>query len=79
MSKRWYEWFFQVEKGEVSEIVSFAASVERHEEKIRNYLRTGKTNAAAENMNSKLQRFITANYGTRDIEFFLFRTAKYFS
>jgi transposase len=79
MSKRWYEWFFQVEKDKVSEILSFAASVERHEEKIKNYLLTGKTNAAAENMNSKLQRFITANYGTRDIDFFLFRTAKYFS
>jgi len=46
-SKRWYEWFFQVEQDKVSEIVSFAASVERHEEKIRNYLRAGKTNAAA--------------------------------
>ena len=45
----------------------------------KNYLLTGKTNAAAENMNSKLQRFITANYGTRDLDFFLFRIAKYFS
>ena len=79
MSKRWYEWVFQVEQDNVSEMVSFAASVERHEEKIKNYLRTGKTNAAAENMNSKLQRFITANYGIRDIDFFLFRIAKYFS
>ena len=79
MSKRWNEWFFQVDDDNVSEITSFAASVESHEEKIRNYLLTGKTNAAAENMNSKLQRFITANYGTRDIDFFLFRIAKYFS
>ena len=79
MSKRWYEWVSQVEQDNVTEMISFAASVERHEEKIKNYLRTGKTNAAAENMNSKLQRFITANYGTRDIDFFLFRTAKYFS
>jgi transposase len=79
MNKRWNEWFFQVDEDNITEIVSFAASVERHEEKIRNYLLTGKTNAAAENMNSKLQRFITVNYGTRDIEFFLFRIAKYFS
>jgi len=79
MTKRWNEWFFQVEENNVCEMTSFAASVERHEEKIKNYLFTGKTNAAAENMNSKLQRFLTANYGTRDINFFLFRTAKYFS
>jgi len=79
MSKRWNEWFFQVDRDNVNEINAFAAFVERHEDKIKNYLLTGKTNAPAENTNSKLQRFITANYGTRDIDFFLFRTAKYFS
>jgi len=79
MSKRWYEWFWKVEQDNVNEIVAFAALVERNEEKIKAYLWTGKTNAAAENMNSKLQRFITANYGTRDTDFFLFRIAKYFS
>jgi hypothetical protein len=30
-------------------------------------------------MNPKRQRFITANYGTNDLDFFLFRIAKYFS
>jgi transposase len=79
MNKRWNEWFFQVYEDNVNEIITFADLVERHEEKIRNYLLTGKTNADAENMNSKLQRFITTNYGTRDIDFFLFRIAKYFS
>ena len=79
MSRRWNEWFFQVDRDNINEMTSFSALVERHEDKIRNYLLTGKTNAAAENMNSKLQRFITANYGTRDIDFLLFRTAKYFS
>jgi transposase len=38
MSKRWYEWVFQVEQDNVSEMTFFAASVERHEEKIRNYI-----------------------------------------
>ena len=79
LSRRWNEWLFQVYEDNVSEMTSFAATVERHEEKIKNYLLTGKTNAPAENMNSKLQRFLTANYGTRDIDFFLFRIAKYFS
>jgi transposase len=79
MDKQWNQWYFQVDEDNVSEMTSFAATVQRHEEKIKNYLVTGKTNAAAENMNSKLQRFITANYGTRDIDFFLYRVAKYFS
>jgi transposase len=79
MEKQWNQWFFEAEDSNITEIVSFAAMIERHQEKIKNYLLTGKTNATAENMNSKLQRFITANYGTRDIDFFLFRVAKYFS
>jgi transposase len=79
MEKQWNRWFFEAEDSNISEIVSFAAMIERHEEKVKNYLLTGKTNATAENMNSKLQRFITANYGTRDIDVFLFRIAKYFS
>jgi len=79
MEKQWNQWFFEAEDSNISEIIAFAAMIERHEEKVKNYLLTGKTNATAENMNSKLQRFITANYGTRDIDFFLFRIAKYFS
>jgi hypothetical protein len=79
MEKQWNQWFFDAEDCNINEIIAFTAMVERHEEKIKNYLVTGKTNASAENMNSKLQRFITANYGARDIEFFLFRIAKYFS
>lgn len=79
MDKQWNEWYFQVDEDNICEITSFAATVQRHEDKIKNYLVTGKTNAAAENMNSRLQRFLTANYGTRDFDFFLFRTAKYFS
>ena len=79
MDKQWNQWYFQVDEDNVNEICSFANLVQRNEEKIKNYLLTGKTNAPAENMNSKLQRFISANYGTRDIDFFLFRIAKYFS
>lgn len=30
-------------------------------------------------MNSKMQRFITANYGVRDKDFFLYRLAHYYS
>ncbi|MCP4179843.1 MAG: transposase, partial [bacterium] len=37
------------------------------------------TNAIAENINSKIQRFIASNQGTRDREFFYFRLAAKFS
>jgi len=44
-----------------------------------NYFKTGKTNAKVEAMNSKIQRFITANYGVRDKDFFMYRLALYYS
>jgi hypothetical protein len=37
------------------------------------------TNAKAENINGNLQRFITANYGIKDKDFFLYGVAVYFS
>ena len=43
MAKRWNEWFFKVDRDNVNEIVSFAALVERHEDKIKFFLfRTAK-------------------------------------
>jgi len=30
-------------------------------------------------MNGKIQRFITANFGVRDKDFFMYRLARYFS
>jgi transposase len=53
----------------------------KHEKEILNYFRNGLTNAnaKAENLNGKPQRFIAANYGIKDKDFFLYRTAGYFS
>lgn len=50
-----------------------------HEQTIINYFNTGKTKAKAENMNSKIQRFIASNYGVRDKDFFFYLLARYFS
>jgi len=44
-----------------------------------NYFKTGKTNIKAKGMNSKIQRFTTADYGIRDKDFFLYRLANYYS
>ena len=60
------------------EMENFKSLVERHEEIILNYFVKGETNANAEGINSKIQRFITINQGTRDREFFYFRLAKLF-
>jgi transposase len=51
----------------------------KHETQIVNYFRQGATNAKAERLNGKIQRFITQNYGLKDKDFFLYRTTGYFS
>jgi transposase len=53
--------------------------IRKHEPEILNYFRRGLTNAEAENLNGKLQRFVSANYGLKNKDFFLYRTAGYFS
>jgi len=73
------KWMKVVEKDDVDEMLNFKSLIERNMLPILNYFRFGATNAIAENINSKIQRFIFINQGTRDREFFYFRVAKYFS
>ena len=61
------------------EMENFKSMVERHEGIIINYFVKGDTNAKAEAINSKIQRFIMTNQGTRDREFSYFRLSKLFS
>lgn len=72
-------WFEETEKLEIDEMLSFKTMVETHKTVIMRYFISGHTNAIAENINSKIQRFVMINQGTRNREFFYFRLAKYFS
>ena len=73
------DWYRQVEKTDIDEILNFKSLVERHEPIIKRYFEKGYTNAIAENINGKIKRFIMINQGTRDREFFYFRLSNYFS
>jgi hypothetical protein len=44
-----------------------------------NYFICGQTNARAERLNGKINRFLSNNYGMKDKDFALYRTALYFS
>jgi transposase len=79
IEKQLIHWYDCAEKAKLPEVENLIRLISSHEEKITNYFKTGKTNAKAEAMNSKIQRFITANYGVRDKDFFLYRLAHYFS
>jgi transposase len=73
------EWKQKVENDDVDEMLNFKSVIERNLLPVLGYFRNGATNAIAENINAKIQRFITINQGTRDREFFYFRVKKYFS
>lgn len=74
-----FEWYEKVESSGLKQFDSIVKMIEKHEENIINYFQTIHTNAKAENMNGKIQRFITNNYGIKDKDFNLYRIAKYFS
>ena len=74
--KKLYEWFQSVGAVNIGEIQNFASTVSRHQIEILNYFENGDTNALAESMNNKIQRFLINNHGTRDPDFLFFRLQK---
>ena len=73
------QWYVAVKESEIKEFFSAAKMIRKHEENIMNYFSCGHTNANAERLNGKIQRFVSANYGIRDKDFALYRIAGYFS
>lgn len=79
LNKRLIKWYEKVEESEISEMLNFQSMVECNEEYIMNYFICGETNASAEAINSKIQKFISSNNGNRDKDFFFFRLDNYFA
>jgi len=74
-----YQWFDQVEQSKLKEFDSCVKMIEKHQDNISNHFICAHTNAKAENMNGKIQRFVSNNFGVRDKDFFLYRIKIYFS
>ncbi|GHS98760.1 hypothetical protein FACS189421_07910 [Bacteroidia bacterium] len=72
-------WYKQVEESLVKEFKPVRKMIEKHEENIINFFISGLTNAKAERLNGKIQRFVSSNYGIKDKDFALYRLANYFS
>lgn len=64
---------------EIPEMKNFVSTVERHWVEIMNYFDTRQTNAFAESLNAKIQRFVISCFGFNDRDLFHFRIKKYFS
>jgi transposase len=63
----------------MSEFKSVVKMIRKHESEILNFFKNGMTNAKAERLNGKIQRFVTNNYGIKNKDFCLYRMAGYFS
>ena len=74
-----YQWYEDVQTSELKQFNSVVKMIERHEENIINYFYSCQTNAKAENLNGRIQRFISNNYGMKDKDFNLYRLSLYFS
>ncbi len=73
------KWLKKIGASEISELQNFAFTVTKHKGNILSYFKTGKTNAYAESLNAKLQRFLRDNFGIKNLDFFLWRIKKNFS
>jgi transposase len=74
--RRWKE---KVKQENIKEFIRVARMIENHQTEIIRYFENGLTNAKAENLNDKIQRFIANNFGIRNRDFFLYRLQVYFS
>ena len=77
ITKDLYQWYDQARQ--IKEFVSVIKMIRKHEDEIINFFQHGITNAKAERLNGKIQRFVSNNYGIKDKDFVLYRIANYFS
>lgn len=77
--KQLNRWYKNIKEFNLAHLSLFSALVKRNEGSIMNYFKQGSTNAKAEAMNSRIQSFIHSNRGVRNLDFFLYRLAGFFS
>jgi transposase len=74
-----YNWCDEVNHSKIAAFRGVRKMIEKHQDDIINYFKEGQTNAKAENMNAKIQRFLLNNFGIKDRDFFMYRVAGYFA
>jgi transposase len=79
IEKDLYHWCDMVLESKLTAFRAVRKMMEKHHDDIINYFKKGTTNAKAENMNGKIQRFIASNYGIREKDFFMYRLKGYFA
>ena len=77
--ERLNSWYDEIKNSKIKEFIAPTKMIKKHENEIVNFFISGQTNAKAERLNGKINRFIAANYGIKDKDFVLFRINGYFS
>jgi len=77
ITKQLHQWYEQAKH--VKEFESVIKMIRKHEDEIINFFKNGITNAKAERLNGKIERFVANNYGIKNKDFSLYRIANYFS
>jgi transposase len=77
INKELNEWLEKLEK--IKQFEPALKMIQKHENEILNYFKNPITNAKAERLNGKIERFLSNNYGTRDLDFTLYRIKGYFA
>jgi transposase len=63
----------------IKEYESVVKMIYKHQTQIINFFKNGLTNANAERLNGKIERFVSNNYGIKNKNFSLYRIANYFA
>ena len=72
-------WIEKLETSNIKQFDQCSKMIQKHENEIMNYFKNPQTNAKAERLNGKIERFLSNNYGTRDLDFTLYRIKGYFA
>ena len=74
-----FHWYKRMNTSQIPELKTFLHTVKNNQASILEYFYEGHTNAFAESLNAKIQRFVASNFGIHNRDFFHFRLNKIFS
>lgn len=72
-------WMVKLENSKLKEFKIIRKMFDKHSEDINRFFENGASNAKAENLNARIQRFLSNNFGAKDRDFFFYRTQIYFA
>ena len=79
INKELYSWIELLENSKIDSFKQCSKMILKHEQEIVNYFKNPQTNARAERINGKIERFFSNGYGTKNLDFSIYRIKGYFA